>query len=534
MAWLLCAIVAVLLGAGIGAAIADYGLWATFRGEWSNALSDLADDAFGLWNFFVAPVLLLSAVVLLHASRVGARSVTLLRRVLIALAALELLLAPGVLVSGLLSRSIVASRFGWDINATVTSAAIMVTRILICLAVLAGAWALSERNEQLPDRFKSEDEPTTRAAVQVDESDDRPPEAPRTGWRGAYAMAVVTAVAAASTLITGAVLAAIEVRNYHNVVAPDPGSTWQNISAALSSLGDGIAYGNFNQVDGPLLLVLAVILLRASRSRTRGAYVLTRCLAALSIAGLVVMIGYVCANVIPSANFDGAGTWAEFVGWCLVRALLYLVALVGARSLPTIRRSGVVEETVGSSSESAAVPIKALGAEEQRPEARRWVAGSLVLMVLATGSLLVFGLGEAFYAAVSFDSGLQPDTSASWWDILNSALQSLATPYGGEFVSIVGPVLLVLAVLLVGVSHFQRLTSMKFCFWLTLVATLELIVTLLVALAQLVPYTGWSSNTLVGFVDNSGIQVLLCSAAILGATRIQSKARAPGAPEVTA
>ena len=128
-------------------------------------------------------------------------------------------------------------------------------------------------------------------------------------------------------------------------------------SAAISSFADGVAYGNFNVVDGPMVLVGAVLFLRVSRFRTRGAYLTTRCLAALSIVGLAGTIAYVCANVIPSPQFGETGVWAEFVGWTLVRALLCAIALVGTVTLPTIRQSGIRDRRMSGDSDDAAPDI---------------------------------------------------------------------------------------------------------------------------------------------------------------------------------
>ena len=60
----------------------------------------------------------------------------------------------------------------------------------------------------------------------------------------------------------------------------------------------------------------------------------------------------------------------------------------------------------------------------------------------------------------------------------------------------------------------QAIQRERFARLLTMLGTLELLVTLLVALATLVPHQSWTGNVLTSLIGSYGIQVLLCIAVL--------------------
>ena len=215
---------------------------------------------------------------------------------------------------------------------------------------------------------------------------------------------------------------------------------------------------------------------------------------------LVFLVDF--ASLISSPGFDRS-MWTSFIGWCVVRALLCIAAIVGAVSMLRPRSTDITE-----------------GREEAvlAPNGDRSAFSMSVLLGCAGGATVVIG---AVLAIFSFYSGEYANLNLALWTRLSFALQELTTFNSGTWQFVAGPLTLVLAVILLRASRVWSDAAQRLKLWLIALAVLELAVTVTYVVATVVPTSdfggpGFDRSEWSWFVGWCGVRILICTAAMIG------------------
>ena len=553
-AFLLCLAVGVCLLATVVATVLYLVQYPDIylRTRIATTLESLGDSETGLYNFVFAPMLLLVAITLLWTGRSHLTLSRAAKRWLVALAVTLLVLTPAPLVGFLVFQSLFAPKFGWNGFTIAFLAGPTVVRALVCAAAVIGAYAIPSRRSA---HGSPSDRPQARVeAVGLDaggavDGTLAPPEPDglvaaaspvplrsgadeasgldEEGSTRTYAMSVVLGVATVTSILSGVVLAV-----YGSLAPGGPlvgPSNLATVSYSLQVLPGG-DWTSFQFLVGPLLLVPAILLLRAARPEPSGVASVRRWFIVLAALELFVTLCYAVASQYPRPTFD-RGTWSTFIGWCVVRTLLSAAVLLGAISLRAPRWSGVgvrspiagPDHTLDAVAPPPEVAREASHDGASAPGPRTLLSMSVVLVV-AAGATLLAGAVVAIFSYYSPDYA-QLDVHV--WTKASLALEALPLGYQGSFQFLVGPLVLVTSLVVLRAAGSRGSAAPRVARWIVALSVLELAVTAAFVVATVIPTpdfggSGFDHGQWAHFTAWCLVRGLLCVATVVGATTMPS------------
>jgi hypothetical protein len=483
--------------------------------SWAWALMDGGGgEGFELFNIFVLPALLATALAILCVSWTPSKTARLLGRWLLALAVLLLIQTPMALVGHVIFQSLFAARDGWLLPRIVFLAVLTVLRLVACLAMVVGAM-----------RFLATRREVHAVAVDFADTDSADLRNGRAPIPMSLRAPVFLGLAATAGLLIGVVTAFYDVHQAVQLRSPSgpyigdtsigPG-IWgvlkygaQDVASATSTDPSALAV--------PILLLLSVIVLRRLPLR-KGVAAAARLLAGFAAIELLLMPTFVIATVQVNAGLS-SGAWVDFVAWSAARVLVCIAALLGALSI--LSKQPKVSTLKADGDVLATVPNPDLGVTlDDASFSSDGTAMSTLLGWTATLGLLA-GIGVVIYDLVHSQSaiignfGTGPLTS----DVARGALSELAIGQSGDFVFLFGPLLLVLAIYLRRRQVAPSPSDVVVRRWLLSVAVADWIVTCTYVAVSF----EWSSGFfLVSFVGWGLVRLLVCFAAVAYALELPS------------
>lgn len=296
----------------------------------------------------------------------------------------------------------------------------------------------------------------------------------------------------------------------------DDGVSRGSVGSVLSTLGDSSIWTFLSvYLAMPVLVLLGAISLRVGGIAPSSARRARRCLVALAAYELLVspaqLAGYLLFESLFSVQIDDGGFVAMRSGLTVLRMVICLAALVGAL--------GARPEPQRLSFDASGAPA---GAEPDHRIAgtgagRVRLAGTLRLLGVASAAGLGTGILVATFDAVDPGAAVVPSSGSSLWASVSAAFQALPLGGPGDLSFLVGPALLVLAVLLVGSAGLPRSDVARARRWITALAVLEFLVAAGSTASDFIPWPKSGASVAISQGGWCAIGLLACAAAIVGA-----------------